>query len=115
MNILLTENSDQHKVEFPAPTNKPEMAAQIQQMSLMIAESLHEEDQYQEDSSMNIQAVTLPLSENSQDVDDAVGALFKQMSRYPLLNQKEELELARLIQELIIFEQLPEKLANDLG
>ncbi|NES68609.1 MAG: RNA polymerase sigma factor, RpoD/SigA family [Okeania sp. SIO2D1] len=87
----------------------------MQQMSLMIAESLHEEDQYQEDSSMNIQAVTLPLSENSQDIDDAVGALFKQMSRYPLLSQKEEVELARLIQELLIFEQLPEKLANDLG
>ncbi|WP_192901062.1 MULTISPECIES: RNA polymerase sigma factor, RpoD/SigA family [Okeania] len=119
MKILLTENSGQHKVEFPAPTNKPdnkpEMATQMQQMSLMIAESLHEKDQYQEDSSMNIQAVTLPLSENSQDIDDAVGALFKQMSRYPLLSQKEEVELARLIQELVIFEQLPEKLANDLG
>ncbi|WP_367267836.1 RNA polymerase sigma factor, RpoD/SigA family [Okeania sp. SIO2C9] len=115
MNILLTENSGQHKVEFPAPTNKPEMATQMQQMSLMIAESLHEEDQYQEDSSMNIQTVTLPLSENAQDIDDAVGALFKQMSRYPLLSQKEEVELARLIQELVIFEQLPEKLANDLG
>ncbi|NEQ76316.1 MAG: RNA polymerase sigma factor, RpoD/SigA family [Okeania sp. SIO2C9] len=87
----------------------------MQQMSLMIAESLHEEDQYQEDSSMNIQTVTLPLSENAQDIDDAVGALFKQMSRYPLLSQKEEVELARLIQELVIFEQLPEKLANDLG
>lgn len=115
MKILLKENSDQHKVEFPAPTNKPEMAAQKQQVSLMIAESLHEEDQYQEDSSMNIQAITLPLSENSQDIDDAVGALFKQMSRYPLLSQKEEVELARLIQELVIFEQLPEKLANGLG
>ncbi|MDY7004327.1 MAG: RNA polymerase sigma factor, RpoD/SigA family [Cyanobacteriota bacterium] len=115
MNILLTENSDRQKVEIPAPTNKPEMAAQIQQMSLMIAESLHEEDQCPEDSSMNIQAVTLPLSENSQDIDDAVGALFKQMSRYPLLSQKEEVELARLIQELVIFEQLPEKLTNDLG
>lgn len=115
MNILLTENSLKDKVEFPAPAKKPEMAAQMQQMSLMIAESLHEEDQYQEDSSMNIQAVTLPLSENSQDIDDAVGSLFKQMSRYPLLSQKEEVELARLIQELVIFEQLPEKLANDLG
>ncbi|WP_366558400.1 RNA polymerase sigma factor, RpoD/SigA family [Okeania sp. SIO3B5] len=115
MNILLTENSGKHKVEDPTPTNNSEMAAQMQQMSLMIAESLHEEDQYQEDSSMNIQAVTLPLSENSQDIDDAVGALFKQMSRYPLLSQKEEVELARLIQELVIFEQLPEKLANNLG
>ncbi|MDE5117506.1 MAG: RNA polymerase sigma factor, RpoD/SigA family, partial [Trichodesmium sp. St2_bin2_1] len=64
---------------------------------------------------MNISPATIPVSENQQDIDDAVGALFKQMSRYPLLNQKEEIELARLIQELVIFEQLPQKLADELG
>ena len=115
MKILLTEDSGKHQTDFSAPTNQSEMTAQMQQMSLMIAESLHEEAQYREDSNMNAQAVTIPVSENQQDVDDAVGALFKQMSRYPLLNPKEEVELARLIQELVIFEQLPEKLQNDLG
>ncbi len=118
MKILLPENSDRHQIQLPDPINtinKSEIADQMQQMSLMIAESLHEEGQNQEDSSMNISAVTIPVPENQQDIDDAVGALFKQMSRYPLLSQKEEIELARQIQELVIFEQLPEKLANDLG
>ncbi|MCL2933201.1 MAG: sigma-70 family RNA polymerase sigma factor [Trichodesmium sp. MAG_R03] len=64
---------------------------------------------------MNISSATIPVTENQKDIEDAVGALFKQMSRYPLLSQKEEIELAKLIQELVIFEQLPEKLANDLG
>ena len=114
MKILLPENSDRHQIQSPNSINKSEIADQMQQMSLMIAESLHEEGQNQEDS-MNISAVTIPVPENQQDIDDAVGALFKQMSRYPLLSQKEEIELARLIQELVIFEQLPEKLANELG
>ncbi len=115
MKILLPENSDRHQIQSPNSINKSEIADQMQKMSLMIAESLHEEGQNQEDSSMNISAVTMPIPENQQDIDDAVGALFKQMSRYPLLSQKEEIELARLIQELVIFEQLPEKLANELG
>ncbi|MGD1705098.1 RNA polymerase sigma factor, RpoD/SigA family [Dapis sp. BLCC M229] len=115
MKILLAENSGKHQIQLPDPANESEMADQMQQMSLMIAESLHEEGQNQENSSMNISAVTIPVPENQQDIDDAVGSLFKQMSRYPLLSQKEEIELARQIQELVIFEQLPEKLANDLG
>jgi len=115
MKILLPENSGKHQIQLSVPINKSEMADQMQQMSLTIAESLHEETQNQEDYSMNISAVTIPVPENQQDVDDAVGALFKQMSRYPLLSQKEEIELARQIQELIIFEQLPERLTNDLG
>ncbi|MGD1806099.1 RNA polymerase sigma factor, RpoD/SigA family [Dapis sp. BLCC M126] len=115
MKIILPENSDRHQIQPPDSINKSEIANQMKQMSLMIAESLHEEGQNQEDSNMNISAVTIPVPENQQDIDDAVGALFKQMSRYPLLSQKEEIELARQIQELVIFEQLPEKLENDLG
>ncbi|MGB3511508.1 MAG: RNA polymerase sigma factor, RpoD/SigA family [Microcoleaceae cyanobacterium] len=64
---------------------------------------------------MNVKAVSIPVSEHQKDVDDAVGSLFKQMSRYPLLNPSEEVELARMIQQLTILEQLPEKLENDLG
>lgn len=115
MKILLPKHSGKHQIQLPDSNNISETADQMQKMSLMIAESLHEEAQNQEDSSMNISPATIPVSENQQDIDDAVGALFKQMSRYPLLNQKEEIELARLIQELVIFEQLPQKLANELG
>ena len=115
MKILLPKHSGKHQIQLPDSNNISETADQMQKMSLMIAESLHEEAQNQEDSSMNISPATIPVSENQQDIDDAVGALFKQMSRYPLLNQKEEIELARLIQELVIFEQLPQKLADELG
>ena len=115
MKILLPKHSGKHQIQLPDSNNISETADQMQKMSLMIAESLHEEAQNQEDSSMNISPATIPVSDNQQDIDDAVGALFKQMSRYPLLNQKEEIELARLIQELVIFEQLPQKLADELG
>jgi len=115
MKILLPKHSGKHQIQLPDSNNISETADQMQKMSLMIAESLHEEAQNQEDSSMNISPATIPVSENQQDIDDAVGALFKQMSRYPLLNQKEEIELAKLIQELVIFEQLPQKLADELG
>ena len=115
MKILLPKHSGKHQIQLPDSNNISETADQMHKMSLMIAESLHEEAQNQEDSSMNISPATIPVSENQQDIDDAVGALFKQMSRYPLLNQKEEIELARLIQELVIFEQLPQKLADELG
>ncbi|ABG53414.1 RNA polymerase, sigma 28 subunit [Trichodesmium erythraeum IMS101] len=115
MKILLPNNSGKHQISSPDSNNKSDMADQMKQISLIVAESLHKETQNQENSSMNISATTIPVSENQQDIDDAVGALFKQMSRYPLLNQKEEIELAKLIQELVVFEKLPEKLANDLG
>ena len=115
MKILLPDNSGKHQISSPDSNNTSDMADQMKQISLIVAESLHKETQNQEDSSMNISATTIPVSENQQDIDDAVGALFKQMSRYPLLNQKEEIELAKLIQELVVFEKLPEKLANDLG
>lgn len=115
MTILLTEDSGQHQTDFSDPTNQSEIADKMQQMSLMIAESLHEETQDREDFNMNVKAVSIPVSEHQKDVDDAVGSLFKQMSRYPLLNPSEEVELARMIQQLTILEQLPEKLENDLG
>ncbi len=115
MRILLTEDSGKRQTNLSASTNDSYMAEQMQKMSLMIAESLHEEAQHREEYNMNTQTVTIPVSENQQDVDDAVGSLFKQMSRYPLLDPKEEVELARLIQELVILEQLPEKLEKELG
>ena len=116
MKVILQENSGKHQTELLASNNQSEMANQMQQMSLMIAESLHEEGENQEEPTMNKSATTtIPVAENQKDIDDAVGALFKQMSRYPLLSQNEEIELARLIQELVVFEQLPEKLREELG
>ena len=47
--------------------------------------------------------------------DDAVGAFFKEMARYPLLTADEEIELARQVRFLYEIEDLTEKLREELG
>ncbi len=47
--------------------------------------------------------------------DDAIGAFFKEMARYPLLKPNEEVELARRVQSLVEFESLKEQLQQQLG
>ncbi|MEA5450940.1 RNA polymerase sigma factor, RpoD/SigA family [Leptolyngbya sp. CCNP1308] len=47
--------------------------------------------------------------------DDAVGAFFKEMARYPLLKPSEEIELARQVRFLSKVEATSEKLQKELG
>jgi RNA polymerase sigma factor (RpoD-like family) len=47
--------------------------------------------------------------------DDAVGAFFKEMARYPLLRPDEEIELSRRVKFLVEVEQLRDRLQEDLG
>jgi RNA polymerase sigma factor (RpoD-like family) len=47
--------------------------------------------------------------------DDAVGAFFKEMARYPLLKPSEEVELARRVKFLGEVEELREQLQTELG
>jgi RNA polymerase sigma factor (RpoD-like family) len=47
--------------------------------------------------------------------DDAVGAFFKEMARYPLLKPDEEVELARRIRFLVEVEELQARLTTELG
>ena len=47
--------------------------------------------------------------------DDAVGAFFKEMARYPLLKPNEEIELARRVQYLGEVESLQSQLQEELG
>lgn len=47
--------------------------------------------------------------------DDAVGAFFKEMARYPLLKPSEEIELARQVRFLSKVESASEKLQKELG
>lgn len=47
--------------------------------------------------------------------EDGVAALFKEMARYPLLKPGEEVELARLVQELVALEDLEQRLYLELG
>ncbi|MEL7522149.1 MAG: RNA polymerase sigma factor, RpoD/SigA family, partial [Cyanobacteria bacterium J06553_1] len=47
--------------------------------------------------------------------DDAVGAFFKEMARYPLLKPDEEIELARQVRIIVELEERSEEMAQDLG
>jgi type I restriction-modification system DNA methylase subunit len=47
--------------------------------------------------------------------DDAVGAFFKEMARYPLLEPSEEIELARQVRFLAKVDSASEKLSKELG
>jgi RNA polymerase primary sigma factor len=47
--------------------------------------------------------------------DDAVGAFFKEMARYPLLKANEEVELARQVQYLVEMEVVHGRLRDELG
>ncbi|MBD2066674.1 RpoD/SigA family RNA polymerase sigma factor [Leptolyngbya sp. FACHB-671] len=47
--------------------------------------------------------------------DDAVGAFFKEMARYPLLKPNEEVELARRVQFFAEIEELRDRLRSELG
>lgn len=46
--------------------------------------------------------------------DDAVGAFFKEMARYPLLKPEEEVELARRVRFLVEIEELQTRLQEEL-
>ena len=46
--------------------------------------------------------------------DDTVGAFFKEMSRYPLLNAEEEVELAQQVQFLLEVEETKQRLIEEL-
>lgn len=60
--------------------------------------------------------IAVRLSGYSKTVsDDAVGAFFKEMARYPLLKADEEVELARRVQFLVEVEDLHERLQGELG
>jgi RNA polymerase sigma factor (sigma-70 family) len=52
---------------------------------------------------------------NNWSADDPVGALFKEMARYPLLTASEEVELARRIRELVALEEIEKGLKQELG
>jgi len=47
--------------------------------------------------------------------DDAVGAFFKEMARYPLLKADEEVELARRVRFLVEIEELQNRLQQELN
>ncbi|BAZ32721.1 RpoD subfamily RNA polymerase sigma 70 subunit [Cylindrospermum sp. NIES-4074] len=60
-------------------------------------------------------AAARPSGYNKTEHDDAVGAFFKEMARYPLLKPDEEVELARRVRFLEEIKDLQESLTTELG
>jgi DNA-directed RNA polymerase, sigma subunit (sigma70/sigma32) len=67
-----------------------------------------------EDTEIDRPTVTRSSAYNNWSADDPVGALFKEMARYPLLTAAEEVELARRVQELVALEKLEQRLQQEL-
>lgn len=57
----------------------------------------------------------LPSTYSKAITDDAVGAFFKEMARYPLLKPEEEIELAQRVRFLVDAEDLQQQLKARLG
>lgn len=60
-------------------------------------------------------AAARPSGYRKTDSDDAVGAFFKEMARYPLLKADEEVELARRVRFLVEVDEVQQRLQNDLN
>ncbi|MBC7970607.1 MAG: RNA polymerase sigma factor, RpoD/SigA family [Verrucomicrobia bacterium] len=56
-----------------------------------------------------------PSGYSKTSTDDAVGAFFKEMARYPLLKPNEEVELARRIRYLVDIDTVQTRLIDELG
>ncbi|WP_445304861.1 RNA polymerase sigma factor, RpoD/SigA family [Microcoleus sp. S36b_A4] len=66
-----------------------------------------------EDTEIDRPTVTRSSAYNNWSADDPVGALFKEMARYPLLTAAEEVELARRVQELVALDELEQRLQQE--
>jgi RNA polymerase sigma factor (RpoD-like family) len=78
-------------------------------------ENLEAENLESEDRSGDDMAAARPSGYNKTEHDDAVGAFFKEMARYPLLKPDEEVELARRVRFLEEFRNLQTSLHEKLG
>lgn len=86
--------------------------------SIEVAEAdllIEDEDLTPEAEGIDAIAVARSSGYSKTSSDDAVGAFFKEMARYPLLKPDEEVELARRVQYLVEIEAVQEKLEKELG
>nr|WP_235355068.1 RpoD/SigA family RNA polymerase sigma factor [Aliterella atlantica] len=60
-------------------------------------------------------AAARPSGYRKTESDDAVGAFFKEMARYPLLKADEEVELARRVRFLVEVDEVKQRLQNELN
>ncbi|MGH8002328.1 MAG: sigma-70 factor domain-containing protein, partial [Brasilonema sp.] len=78
--------------------------------SLVVVENIEAEDR-----DGDRMAAARPSGYNKTEYDDAVGAFFKEMARYPLLKPDEEVELARRVRFLEECREIQALLLEKLG
>ncbi|AKG24454.1 RpoD/SigA family RNA polymerase sigma factor [Calothrix sp. 336/3] len=98
-----------------------ENAAEPQEQSLdslealMDDESLLVDNMETEERDGDAMAAARPSGYNKTEHDDAVGAFFKEMARYPLLKPDEEVELARRVRFIEDYKEMQAALIEQLG
>ena len=75
-----------------------------------VSENLESEDRDGDEM-----AAARPSGYSKMKSDDAVGAFFKEMARYPLLKPDEEVELARRVRFIVEVEEIQKRLQSELG
>lgn len=105
---------------FPAEETSAANAADLEELSLDSLEAAVEEISPEvgpdsEEKDGDELAAAQPSEYRKTSSDDAVGAFFKEMARYPLLKPDEEVELARRVRFLVEIEELQKRLYSELN
>ncbi len=111
MNIVELEKME--ILENNADSEEPSLDsldAVVQEESPIVVENLESDERDGDDM-----AAARPSGYNKTEHDDAVGAFFKEMARYPLLKPEEEVELARRVRFLEEVREIQAALDLKLG
>lgn len=101
--IEIIENTVEHEEE------------NLDSLEVIIEETPNLENLETDERDGDQMAAARPSGYNKTEYDDAVGAFFKEMARYPLLKPDEEVELARRVRFLEEVRDLQEALELELG
>ncbi|MEB3212761.1 MAG: RNA polymerase sigma factor, RpoD/SigA family [Leptolyngbyaceae bacterium] len=113
-------DSSIHSSRLPSAIAPEEAKAQFEDDVLELSKLPLESDEAFDANDQEVQATiadfsTSHLTHQKTSSDDAVGAFFKEMARYPLLSASEELEIARQIKFLNDAEELCDRLMDERG
>lgn len=98
----LRQTADHLSIPYPPGDREPD-AAEIKRVDVLFSTPLAQEGE------------PLPERTYSGTNDDTVGAFFKEMARYPLLQPDEEIELAKRVTFLAQVDEARDELESELG
>jgi RNA polymerase primary sigma factor len=110
-----TENALRMKSVFAEGSGASPIATQTEVFEGLQGQEMNELDALDVDNEPDVLAAVYSPGYRKTVSDDAVGAFFKEMARYPLLKPNEEVELSRRVQFLAEVEQLRDRLRDELG